>query len=100
MKKLVALFCAAGILCLTSCVYRPAFEQGNILTPAKVQSITPGMTSAQVTAKLGSPVLENMYSDNRMTYVYTSSPSHSKIVVKKVMIEFKNDHVVNIRTAL
>lgn len=100
MKKLFILFCMLTVIILCGCVYHPPFQQGNILTPAKIQSVKPGMTSAQVITILGSPVLQNMYADNRMTYVYTSSPSHNKIVIKKVMIDFSNGQVVNVRTAL
>lgn len=85
---------------LCGCVYHQPFEQGNILTTSKVQSIQPGMTSAEVIAKLGSPVLENMYKDNRMTYVYTSQPSRNQTIVKKLEIDFRNNHVTNIRTDL
>lgn len=100
MKKLFALLLTVSAMMLCSCVYHPPFQQGNILTPTKVQTIKPGMTSAQVITTLGSPVLKNMYVDNRMTYIYTSSPSCKKIVIKKVIIAFANDQVVDVRTAL
>lgn len=100
MKKLLAVVCALTVIALCGCVYHPPFQQGNILTPAKVQAVKTGMTVSQVTTILGSPVLQNMYADNRMTYVYTSSPSHNQMVIKKVMIDFANGQVVNIRTAL
>lgn len=82
---------------LTGCVYHPPFEQGNILTPAKMNAIHNGMTSAEVTATLGSPVLKNAYHDNRMSYVYTNQPSRSRIAITRFIVDFQNDHVVDIK---
>lgn len=91
--RLFLLLCTA-LLC--GCVYHQQFQQGNILTPAKMESIHRGMTSEQVTAKLGSPVLENIYSDNRMNYVYTQQPTRNQTIVKRMIIQFQNDRVVSI----
>lgn len=99
MKKLrlPLLLLISAILC--GCVYHPPFEQGNILSPTQTQKIHRGMSSEQVVAILGSPVLENMYSDNRMTYVYTKSIKH-KTAVTRFIVQFQNDVVVNIQTDL
>lgn len=98
MKKLLGALLIATAVC--GCVYHQPFEQGNVLTTSKVQSIHPGMSSAQVVATLGSPVLKNVYANRRMTYVYTNQPSRNQMIVKKLEIHFKNDRVTNIRTDL
>ncbi|OGT26186.1 MAG: hypothetical protein A3I77_06080 [Gammaproteobacteria bacterium RIFCSPLOWO2_02_FULL_42_14] len=100
MKKITALFSIAVALALCACVYHQPFEQGNIITRASVQSIHPGMTSQDVVAKLGSPVLKNVYDDNRMDYIYTSQPSRNTMVIKKLVVEFHNNRVTNLRTEL
>lgn len=100
MKKLLSVLLCATTVTLCSCVYHQPIEQGNIITPAKIQRIQVGMTSAQVTAALGTPVLQNVYKDGRMHYVYTSSPTRHKIIIKKLVIDFRNDRVTNIRTDL
>ncbi|OGT40364.1 MAG: hypothetical protein A3E81_01070 [Gammaproteobacteria bacterium RIFCSPHIGHO2_12_FULL_36_30] len=99
MKKLrlLLLLLIPAILC--SCIYHPPFQQGNILSPVQTQKIHRGMSSEQVVAILGSPVLENMYSDNRMTYVYTKSVKR-KTAVTRFIVQFQNDSVVNIQTDL
>lgn len=93
--KITKYFVLATAALLTGCVYHPAFEQGNILTPAKMNAIHTGMTSAEVTAELGSPVLKNAYHDNRMSYVYTNQPSRSRMDITRFIINFQNDHVVS-----
>ncbi|PIZ03477.1 MAG: hypothetical protein COY58_09145 [Gammaproteobacteria bacterium CG_4_10_14_0_8_um_filter_38_16] len=100
MKKLLALCFIITATALSGCVYHNPFEQGNALTLSKVQSIHTGMTSAQVVGKLGSPVLKNIYADQRMSYVYTQQPTRSKTIVKKLVVQFRHDRVVNIRTEL
>lgn len=66
MKHLrFALLLITAALC--GCVYHQPIQQGNIFTATKMETIHNGMSSADVIAKLGSPVLENMYADNRMT---------------------------------
>lgn len=100
MKRIVCLFLLIATTTLCGCVYHKSFEQGNILTLSNVRSIHTGMTSRQVTAKLGSPVLKNMYADQRMSYVYMQQPTRKQTIVKKLVIQFRNDRVVNIRTEL
>lgn len=95
--KLCRFFLLLIAVALCGCVYHQPFEQGNVLTPAKMQAVHNGMTSEEVIAKLGSPVLENIYADNRMNYVYTQQPTHKKTVIKRMVIQFQNDRVVGIR---
>jgi outer membrane protein assembly factor BamE len=100
MKKLLLIGAMAATMSLCGCVYHPPIYQGNVLTPEKMQSIQPGMTSEQVVAKLGNPVLKNVYAQNRMTYIYTSQPTKAKMEIKKLQIDFRNNRVSNVRTWL
>ena len=99
MKKYLSLLVAASIT-LCGCVYHPPVFQGNVLTPEKVQQIHTGMTSEQVVAQLGSPVLKNAYSTNQITYIYTSQKANKKMEIKKLEVDFTNNRVSNIRTWL
>lgn len=99
MKKIASVLLISTAL-LSGCVYHQAFEQGNIITPAKVQAIHRGMTAQQVEAQLGSPVLKNIYTEQRMTYIYTQQPTRNTMIVRRLIIDFQHDHVTNIRTDL
>jgi len=44
--------------------------------------------------------LKNVYDDNRMDYIYTSQPSRNTMVIKKLVVEFHNNRVTNLRTEL
>ena len=98
MKKLIAALLIT--LALSACAYHFPFSQGNVLTLSKVRSIHPGMSAQQVVGVLGAPVLKNMYANRRMTYVYTQQPTRNKTVVKKLLVNFRNGAVYDVRTGL
>ncbi|MDP1573592.1 MAG: outer membrane protein assembly factor BamE [Coxiellaceae bacterium] len=99
MKKYLSLLIAASII-LCGCVYHPPVFQGNVLTPEKVQQIHTGMTSEEVVAKLGTPVLKNAYETNQITYIYTSQKASKQMEIKKLEIDFTNNRVATVRTWL
>ncbi|HLD84487.1 MAG TPA: outer membrane protein assembly factor BamE [Coxiellaceae bacterium] len=99
-KNLIQLFVVFLTITLVGCIYHQPIEQGNVITPANVQAIHNGMTSQQVIAKMGSPVMKNIYNDEHMDYVYTSAPTHDIMIVKKVIIVFRHNLVTDVRTEL
>lgn len=100
MKKTAFVLAVLLSTVLCGCVYHPPVQQGNILTPTKVSMIHNGMSSQEVTAQLGSPVLQNMYSDNRLTYIYTNQTNRSDFSTKRVIVQFQNNQVVNVQSDL
>ena len=100
MKKIFTLFYILAVIALCGCVYHPPFQQGNILTPAKVQAIKAGMSSQEVVGLLGTPVLENIYANNRLVYVYTQQPTRNKTIITRCIVTFQNNHVMDIKTDL
>ena len=51
--------------------YRMEIVQGNVLTKELVSRVKPGMTRVQVRDMLGSPLLTDIFHDNRWDYVFT-----------------------------
>ena len=99
MKKIASILLISTAL-LSGCVYHQSFEQGNIITPAKVQNLHRGLTAQQVEAELGSPILKNVFAEQRMTYIYTQQPTRNTMIVRRLVIDFQNNRVTNIRTDL
>ena len=97
MKKIASTLLLCSTL-LSGCVYHQAFEQGNIITQSKVEQVHRGMSPQQVEGILGSPVLRNIYTEERMTYVYTQTPKRNKMIVRRLLIDFDHGRAVNIRT--
>ena len=71
---LVAVFCTL----LAACTYKPAFineykidiQQGNVLTQEMVAQLRPGQTREQVRFLLGSPMIADIFHQQRWDYVY------------------------------
>lgn len=71
---LVAMFCTL----LAACTYKPAFineykidvQQGNVLTQEMVAQLKPGQTRDQVRFVLGSPMITDIFHQQRWDYVY------------------------------
>jgi outer membrane protein assembly factor BamE len=71
---LVAIFCTL----LAACTYKPAFineykidvQQGNVLTQEMVNQLKPGQTRDQVRFILGSPIITDIFHQQRWDYVY------------------------------
>lgn len=50
--------------------YRVQIQQGNVVTREQVASVKPGMPREQVRDILGSPMLTDVFHDNRWDYLY------------------------------
>lgn len=91
MKKLISLTLIA--LILSSCslfrIHKMDIEQGNIITQEKIDQLRPGMSEMQVKEIMGTPVLINMFSPNRVDYVYTLQQGYSKMQERRVTCIFR-----------
>ncbi len=80
---------------LCGCVYHPDVQQGNIITNKDLRALHKGMTADEVRSLLKDPILENIYADNRMVYVYTFQHEHEKMTEKRLIVYFRNHRVTN-----
>jgi outer membrane protein assembly factor BamE len=93
------------IFMLVSCavipLHKPDIEQGNIITQDMLVELNKGMNKRQVINLLGTPVLENGFTDaNRWYYVYTFQPGKTGILQRKyLVIYFRNNVVIDIVNA-
>lgn len=92
MKKIISL-ALMGLL-LSGCSFlRPHkmdVEQGNIFSQEDISELRPGMNETQVRNIMGNPVLENIFADNRLEYVYTYQPGYGQRTEKRVICIFQN----------
>lgn len=71
-------FVAVASLALAACTYKPAFineykidvQQGNVLTQEMVNQLKPGQTREQVRFLLGSPMVTDVFHQQRWDYPY------------------------------
>lgn len=84
-------------LSVSSC-YRFPVPQGNVISSEMASRIKPGMTEFDVVSILGSPVIDNVYANDQMAYVYTLKKGISKMSKQRMIIYFKDKRVVNVES--
>lgn len=95
MKKI--LLALLMVTLLSACVHKIDIEQGNIITPDKINRLHTGMSESQVKTLLGSPILINTFSENRIDYVYTFKQGHKDMIEKQMTLIFRGGILREIR---
>jgi outer membrane protein assembly factor BamE len=90
--SLVAVFCTL----LAACTHKPAFineykidiQQGNVLTQEMVTQLKPGQTPDQVRFILGSPIIADVFHQQRWDYVYRYQNGQTGAVESRKLVVF------------
>ena len=98
MKKIIfvliiGLFISA---CSIFQVHKVDVEQGNIITPANLAKLRIGMSETQVKEVMGTPVLINVFSLNRLNYVYTFRKGREQMRETRVVLIFSQGRLKTI----
>jgi len=78
--------------------YRPDVQQGNVITNDMVEQLRPGMTKDQVRFMLGTPLLADMFHQDRWDYLYYLDPRIGERQRRNLVIYFKDnrlDHFIS-----
>lgn len=76
--------------------YRIDIRQGNYVDQAMVAQLRPGMTRDQVRFVLGSPLITDVFRNDRWDYVYRFRPGVGEVeqrVISVFFVEDRLDHV-------
>jgi outer membrane protein assembly factor BamE len=76
-----------------SLVHVPVIEQGNIVTPEMVALLEPGMTKRQVRFALGSPMLTDVFHEQRWEYLLTIKRRNEPMEIKRFSVFFDGDRL-------
>lgn len=68
--------------------YRIDVRQGNYVSQEMVSQLKPGMSKDQVRFALGTPLLKDMFHEDRWDYVYLFQPGKGKIEERKISVFF------------
>ncbi len=74
-----------------SLVHVPVIEQGNIVTPEMVALLEPGMSKRQVRFALGSPMLVDVFHDQRWDYLLSIKRRNEPLEIKQFSVYFEGD---------
>ena len=73
--------------------YKVTIEQGNLVDAQIINQLHLGMSKEEVSAKLGSPVLEDSFNEDTWIYVYTKKELNYPPKKSKTILEFKNERL-------
>jgi outer membrane protein assembly factor BamE len=77
-------------------VYKPTIQQGNIVSQEDIDRLQPGMTKRQVRFALGTPMLVDVFHQDRWDYVFTEGVGSEPDARQGVHLFFENDQLVRI----
>ncbi len=83
-------------LAQTPLMYKPDIQQGNVVTQEKVNKLQPGMSRDQVRFLLGTPMLQDTFHNDRMSYVYTMKRGGGKMEQRQLTLFFAGDQLQRI----
>lgn len=95
-NRLFSLFFLLAVSLISGC-YEVPVPQGNPLTQTAINKIKPGMTSEQVIAAVGDPIMSNAFTNNEMNYVYSYKKVGDSLKVKRVIVYFQKNKVSKIQ---
>ncbi len=72
-------------------VYRVDVQQGNVVTQDMLAQLKPGMDKNKVTYIMGSPLITDVFHQDRWDYVYTFKKGGGKTSLRRVSLFFEDD---------
>ena len=92
-SSLILVGCAS--LSNFSLVHKPDIQQGNIITPEMVAELKPGMSKRQVRFLLGTPLLIDVFHQERWDYPFTMKKRNEALEIKRFSVFFKGDELAS-----
>ena len=77
-------------------IHRVDVQQGNVITQEMVDQLKPGMSKRQARFTLGSPMVADLFHQDRWDYVYRMTPGKGDIEQKRITLYFRDDALVRI----
>ncbi|MCL5272690.1 MAG: outer membrane protein assembly factor BamE [Gammaproteobacteria bacterium] len=98
MKKSISILLLAVLLsgCSYLRVHKVDVDQGNIISPSDVSQLHVGISESQVKDVMGTPALTNLFTDDRLEYVYTFKKGYGKMQETRVTCIFRSGRLTNI----
>lgn len=72
-------------------VYKIDVQQGNLIDQETIDQLRPGMNKRQVLYIMGSPMLIDVFNDDRWDYVYSEQKEGGPRLQKRISLFFKED---------
>jgi len=80
----------------TSIMYKIDIQQGNVVEQKTVNRLLPGMSKSQVRYIMGTPLLVDVFHQNRWDYYYSMKKGGQARVKERIALFFDDDRLVRI----
>lgn len=103
MQNLLITIALCASLIVTGCsvismpgAYKIDIQQGNVITQEMVEKLKPGMSKSQVRFALGTPLLVDVFHQDRWDYVYSIQKGGNERQQRRLALFFENDQLTRI----
>lgn len=107
MKKLLIIIPCIASLNLGACaterfhlVHKIDIQQGNVITREMLEQVHTGMNRNQVQFVMGSPMVVDVFHQDRWDYVYYLKPGYAAVQESRVSLFFEDDRLARIEENL
>ena len=102
MQKVLTYWVLGASLATSGCswlndipfVYKPDIQQGNVLEQEMVDQLRPDMSKTQAAYVLGTPMLQDVFHQDRWDYVYRLKEGRADTVSHRVSLWFEDNRLV------
>lgn len=78
-------------------VHKPEIQQGNVLDQDAINQLQPGMSKTQVRFIMGTPLLVDVFHQERWDYIYSMQIGHQPREQKRLSIFFEDNRLASIK---
>jgi outer membrane protein assembly factor BamE len=107
MKKLLIIVACIASLNIAACsssrfhlVHKIDIQQGNVVTREMLDQLEPGMNRNQVQFVMGSPMVVDVFHQNRWDYVYYFKPGYRPAEETRISLFFEDDLLARIDSTM
>ncbi|RLA18408.1 MAG: outer membrane protein assembly factor BamE [Gammaproteobacteria bacterium] len=101
MRKLLISITYFATMFLAGCslphLYKVDVKQGNVVTQNMIDQLQPGMNKRQVRYLLGTPMLTDVFHQERWDYIYTDQPGGLPRLQKRIALFFKDEQLAGMQ---
>ena len=98
MNKLIKLtLLSVSLLLAAGCsTYKMEIQQGNAISNTAVQQLKRGMSKAEVSSLLGSPLMQDNFRINRWDYLYYTGHGEAPSNIQSLTLQFRNEQLFQV----
>lgn len=104
MQKVLIYWVLGASLAISGCswlndipfVYKPDIQQGNVVEQEMVDQLRPGMSKTQAAYVLGTPMLRDVFHQDRWDYVYRLKEGRADAITQRVSLWFEDNRLARI----